>query len=109
MSPYGAAQPPSAYMQSPPMHQVAPPPAPAAPFRLHDTSGTSTPLSRTTSASAAGFNSVAGAGSVTSPIRRASDGPLYNAGGDPSRQQQQQPDLARQSSRESVMSPGGRA
>ena len=106
MSPYGAAQPPSAYMQSPPMHQVAPPPAPAAPFRLHDTSGTSTPLSRTTSASAAGFNSVAGAGSVTSPIRRASEGPLYNAG-DPSRQQQQ-PDLARQSSRESVMSPGGR-
>ena len=114
ISPYGAGQ--SAYMQSPPMHHLpqsatiaapaAPPPA-VAPFRLHDSGGAAgagAPLSRATSA--AGFNSpagpsVAGAGSVTSPIRRASEGPMYV--------DQQQSDFAsRQSARESALSPGGR-
>ena len=116
ISPYGG-QSAAAYMQSPPMHlpqsasivppAAAPQPPGPAPFRLHDSGGgaASTPLSRTTSAGGFGSSPSAGAGpSVTSPIRRVSEGPMYA-----DQQQQQQSDFAaRQSARESTMSPGGR-
>ena len=110
ISPYGG-QSAAGYMQSPPMHhlpQSAAPPQPlppaAAPFRLHDSGGGPGAAALSRTASAGGFGSPAGpVAAATSPIRRASEGPMYVT--DPP----QQSDLAaRQSARESAMSPGGR-